>query len=173
MRPKWCRREPASTGHRSPGVRKNFALAITARHGQPAFSTYWRMRAIERRTSGRIYASRGPYFCIYPEDTIMPCKWTHTRKYCPNNPALRPRDTRAESLRFSAERGFKKLNPQKRAASKKRGSLANRITCSRSLRGGGLIEHDPALARNRAALALRLSQSGRRAVYPAHRAWHP
>ena len=27
----------------------------------------------------RIYASRGPYFCIYPEDTIMPCKWTHQK----------------------------------------------------------------------------------------------
>ena len=24
----------------------------------------------------RIYASRGPYVCIYPEGTIMPCKWT-------------------------------------------------------------------------------------------------
>src|SRR5262249_36648213 len=23
----------------------------------------------------RIYASRGPYVCIYPEDTITPCKW--------------------------------------------------------------------------------------------------
>jgi hypothetical protein len=27
----------------------------------------------------RIYASRGPYVCIYPEDTIMPCKWTHEK----------------------------------------------------------------------------------------------
>src|SRR6266436_3521517 len=23
----------------------------------------------------RIYASRGPYFCIYPRDTIAPCKY--------------------------------------------------------------------------------------------------
>jgi hypothetical protein len=27
----------------------------------------------------RIYASRGPYVCIYPEDTIAPCKWTHEK----------------------------------------------------------------------------------------------
>jgi hypothetical protein len=27
----------------------------------------------------RIYASRGKYVCIYPEDTIMPCKWTHEK----------------------------------------------------------------------------------------------
>src|SRR5207247_6092492 len=27
----------------------------------------------------RIYASRGPYVCIYPQDTITPCKWTHKK----------------------------------------------------------------------------------------------
>jgi hypothetical protein len=27
----------------------------------------------------RIYASRGPYLCIYPENTITPCKWTHEK----------------------------------------------------------------------------------------------
>jgi hypothetical protein len=27
----------------------------------------------------RIYASRGPYACIYPRDTIAPCKWTHQK----------------------------------------------------------------------------------------------
>jgi hypothetical protein len=27
----------------------------------------------------RIYASRGPYVCVYPEDTIIPCKWTHEK----------------------------------------------------------------------------------------------
>src|SRR5215831_14273547 len=27
----------------------------------------------------RIYASRGPYMCIYPQDTITPCKWTHQK----------------------------------------------------------------------------------------------
>jgi hypothetical protein len=27
----------------------------------------------------RIYASRGPYVCVYPEDTITPCKWTHEK----------------------------------------------------------------------------------------------
>jgi hypothetical protein len=27
----------------------------------------------------RIYASRGPYVCIYPDDTITPCKWTHEK----------------------------------------------------------------------------------------------
>src|SRR6516164_6356709 len=27
----------------------------------------------------RIYAIRGPYVCIYPQDTIMPCKWTHQK----------------------------------------------------------------------------------------------
>jgi hypothetical protein len=25
----------------------------------------------------RIYASRGQYVCVYPHDTIAPCKWTH------------------------------------------------------------------------------------------------
>jgi hypothetical protein len=27
----------------------------------------------------RGYASRGPYACIYPHDTIAPCKWTHQK----------------------------------------------------------------------------------------------
>ena len=27
----------------------------------------------------RFYASRGPYACIYPQDTITPCKWTHEK----------------------------------------------------------------------------------------------
>src|SRR5215469_1462332 len=27
----------------------------------------------------RIYATRGPYVCIYPQDTITPCKWTHEK----------------------------------------------------------------------------------------------
>src|SRR6476659_4450166 len=27
----------------------------------------------------RIFASRGPYVCIYPENTITPCKWTHEK----------------------------------------------------------------------------------------------
>jgi hypothetical protein len=27
----------------------------------------------------RIYARRWPYVCIYPEDTIAPCKWTHEK----------------------------------------------------------------------------------------------
>jgi hypothetical protein len=27
----------------------------------------------------RVYASRGPYACIYPRDTIAPCKWTHQK----------------------------------------------------------------------------------------------
>jgi hypothetical protein len=27
----------------------------------------------------RVYASRGPYACIYPHDTIAPCKWTHQK----------------------------------------------------------------------------------------------
>jgi hypothetical protein len=27
----------------------------------------------------RIYASRGPYACVYPADTITPCKWTHEK----------------------------------------------------------------------------------------------
>ena len=27
----------------------------------------------------RVYASRGPYACIYPHDTIASCKWTHQK----------------------------------------------------------------------------------------------
>jgi len=27
----------------------------------------------------RVYAKRGPYACIYPHDTIAPCKWTHQK----------------------------------------------------------------------------------------------
>jgi hypothetical protein len=27
----------------------------------------------------RIYARRGSYVCIYPEDTITPCRWTHEK----------------------------------------------------------------------------------------------
>jgi hypothetical protein len=34
------------------------------------------LRARERV---RVYASRGPYACIYPHDTIAPCKWAHQK----------------------------------------------------------------------------------------------
>ena len=27
----------------------------------------------------RVYVRRGPYVCIYPHDTISPCKWTHEK----------------------------------------------------------------------------------------------
>jgi len=27
----------------------------------------------------RVRASRGSYVCIYPENTITPCKWTHEK----------------------------------------------------------------------------------------------
>ena len=27
----------------------------------------------------RVYARRGPYVCIYPLDTVSPCKWTHEK----------------------------------------------------------------------------------------------
>jgi hypothetical protein len=27
----------------------------------------------------RVYARRGAYVCIYPHDTISPCKWTHEK----------------------------------------------------------------------------------------------
>ena len=27
----------------------------------------------------RIYARRGPYFCIYPHDRTSTCKWTHEK----------------------------------------------------------------------------------------------
>jgi hypothetical protein len=27
----------------------------------------------------RVYAKRRPYICIYPQDTISPCKWTHQK----------------------------------------------------------------------------------------------
>jgi hypothetical protein len=33
----------------------------------------------EPLSAGCIYASRGPYVCIYPKDTITPCKWTHEK----------------------------------------------------------------------------------------------
>src|SRR5438132_11175627 len=33
----------------------------------------------------RVYARRGPYVCIYPHDTISPCKWTHEKR-CQNEP---------------------------------------------------------------------------------------
>ena len=33
----------------------------------------------------RVYARRGPYVCIYPHDTVSPCKWT--RKRWPNKRA--------------------------------------------------------------------------------------
>ena len=39
----------------------------------------------------RIYASRGPYVCIYPEDTITPCKWTHEKVLSKIGPQMRKR----------------------------------------------------------------------------------
>jgi hypothetical protein len=34
---------------------------------------------LRARDRVRVYASRGPYVCIYPHDTIAPCKWTHKK----------------------------------------------------------------------------------------------
>src|SRR6266853_3247636 len=39
----------------------------------------------------RIFASRGPYVCIYPEDTITPCKWTHEKVLSKIIPQMRKR----------------------------------------------------------------------------------
>src|SRR5262249_7277989 len=49
-------------------VRENFVacdvLTITARHGRPPFSTYWRMRAAERRPPGS-YLRNPRAICLY------------------------------------------------------------------------------------------------------------
>jgi hypothetical protein len=49
---------------------------------QPGAGRFLLTGECEPLTAGRrvrIYASRGPYVCIYPEDTITPCKWTHEK----------------------------------------------------------------------------------------------
>src|SRR5215831_6727608 len=73
-------------------VRENFvacALAITARHGQPAFSTYRRMRAAGCRTSGP-YLRKPRVIYLYlsrrhDHAVQMDTRERHPRKYCRNN----------------------------------------------------------------------------------------
>jgi hypothetical protein len=65
-------------------VRENFVACDVLSHLQrvmdnPRFLLTGECEPLSAGRRVRIYASRGPYFCIYPEDTIMPCKWTHQR----------------------------------------------------------------------------------------------
>src|SRR5215471_5385130 len=61
---------------REPVIRRRELLFIT--HDRPPLD-YDTAQTASAGRRVRIYASRGPYVCIYPEDTITLCKWTHEK----------------------------------------------------------------------------------------------
>jgi len=65
-------------------VRENFVACDVLSHLQrvmdnPRFLLAGECEPLPAGHRVRIYASRGPYVCIYPEDMIGPCKWTHEK----------------------------------------------------------------------------------------------
>jgi len=65
-------------------VRENFAACDVLSQLQrvmdnPRFLLTGECEPLSAGRQVRIYASRGPYVCIYPQDTITPCKWTHKK----------------------------------------------------------------------------------------------
>ena len=65
-------------------VRENFVACDVLSQLQrvmdnPRFLLTGECEPLTAGSRARIYSSRGPYVCIYPEDTITPCKWTHEK----------------------------------------------------------------------------------------------
>jgi hypothetical protein len=65
-------------------VRENFVACDVLSQLQrvmnnPRFLLAGECVPLRARDRVRVYASRGPYVCIYPYDTIAPCKWTHQK----------------------------------------------------------------------------------------------
>jgi hypothetical protein len=65
-------------------VRENFVACDVLSQLQrvmnnPRFLLAGECVPLRARDRVRVYARRGPYVCIYPHDTIAPCKWTHEK----------------------------------------------------------------------------------------------
>jgi hypothetical protein len=65
-------------------VRENFVACDVLSQLQrvmnnPRFLLAGECVPLRARDRVRVYARRGPYACVYPNDTIAPCKWTHEK----------------------------------------------------------------------------------------------
>ena len=65
-------------------VRKNFVACDVLSQLQrvmdnPRFLLTGECEPLSKGRRVRIYASRGQYVCVYPHDTIAPCKLTHEK----------------------------------------------------------------------------------------------
>ena len=65
-------------------VRKNFVACDVLSQlqrvmGNPRFLLGGECEPLRAGDQVRVYARRGPYFCIYPQDRMSPCKWTHEK----------------------------------------------------------------------------------------------
>jgi hypothetical protein len=63
-------------------VRENFVACDVLSQlqrvmGNPRFLLGGECEPLRAGDQVRVYARRGPYFCIYPHDRMSPCKWTH------------------------------------------------------------------------------------------------
>ena len=65
-------------------VRENFVACDVLSQlqrvmGNPRFLLAGECEPLREGDQVRVYARRGPYFCIYPHDRMSPCKWTHEK----------------------------------------------------------------------------------------------
>ena len=65
-------------------VRENFVACDVLSQlqrvmGNPRFLLGGECEPLRAGDQVRVYARRGPYFCIYPHDRASPCKWTHEK----------------------------------------------------------------------------------------------
>jgi len=65
-------------------VRENFVSCDVLSQLQrvmdnPRFLLFGECDPVRAGDRVRVYARRGPYVCIYPHDTVSPCKWTHEK----------------------------------------------------------------------------------------------
>ena len=65
-------------------VRENFVACDVLSQlqrvmGNPRFLLAGECEPLRAGDQVRVYARRGPYFCIYPHDRASPCKWTHEK----------------------------------------------------------------------------------------------
>jgi hypothetical protein len=65
-------------------VRENFVACDVLSQlqrvmGNPRFLLAGECEPLRAGDQVRVYARRGPYFCIYPHYRTSPCKWTHEK----------------------------------------------------------------------------------------------
>src|SRR5262245_3214752 len=104
-----------------PVVRENFVACDVLSQLQhvmdnPRFLLAGECEPLSAGRRVRIYASRRPYVCTFPEDTITPCKWTHAVQMDPQE-----EKTDGEEVRFHPPAGmrFEKVPDEKRPRRKR------------------------------------------------------